>query len=284
MDITQYKYKLLTWMNKLYNRDENISVIKDVSANVQGKMDYIIDTFHTDIPKLFVITPTTGDDHLCHAMDSVQNQSYVDLLQIIIVDGAEHESKVKAAVKCFDPEKYRIITLPFNTGKNGINGHRIYSSIPLLLNSQYIMFLDEDNWWDKDHVSSLIELIERDNLDWAYSMRKIFTQEEEYVTNDNCENIGPYPSFSQWPNLVDTNCYAFKRSTIAQTAHYWYHPLRADRYFYKHLAELFPNYKSTEQYTVNYRLNESRPPSPNYFLQGNQFMLDKYNYKLPWVS
>ena len=247
-------------------------------------MEHIINTSHFGLPKLFVITPTTGGDNLFKAIESVQNQAYKDVLQFVIVDGVEYESKVFTIAKCFNPEKYRIVTLPFNTGKNGINGHRIYASIPLLLNSQYIMFLDEDNWWDSDHVSTLIELIETDKLDWAYSMRKIFTQGGEFVANDNCENIGPYPSFSQWLNLVDTNCYAFKRSTIAQTAHYWYHPLRADRYFYKHLAELFPNYKSTGQYTVNYRLNDSRPPTPDYFLRGNQFMMDKYNYRLPWVS
>lgn len=247
-------------------------------------MEHIIKTANTNLPKLTVITPTIGTQNLCYAIECVQRQSYGNLLQYIIVDGKEYESRVIDIVKNFNAEKFRIITIPFNTGKNGINGHRVYASIPLLLNSEYIMFLDEDNWWDADHAASLIELIEGNNLDWAYSMRKIFTHGGEFVTNDNCENIGPYPSFSQRPNLVDTNCYAFKRSTIVQTAHYWYHPLQADRYFYKHLAELFPNYKSTGRYTVNYRLNESRPPTPDYFLRGNQFMMDKYNYKLPWVN
>ncbi|MBU1822778.1 MAG: glycosyltransferase family 2 protein [Bacteroidetes bacterium] len=279
------KPNLLSWVSSLFKRRVQGSFTKDSFIDVQEKMEQIIKTMHVNLPtKLIIVTPTTGDQHLYQAIESVQSQSYENLLQYIIVDGAEYESKVEDIAKNFNAEKLRIVTLPYNTGKNGINGHRIYASMPLLLNSEYVMFLDEDNWWDADHVKSLVELIERDNLDWAFSMRKIYTQGGVFVTNDNCENIGPYPSFSQWSNLVDTNCYAFKRSTIVQTAHYWYHPLRADRFFYKHLAEAFPNYKSTGKYTVNYRLNESRPPSPDYFLRGNQYMMDKYNYKLPWVS
>lgn len=277
------KRDFLSRFTSLFKNSTQSSFMKESFVDVQEKMEQIIRTAHVNLPKLIIITPTTGDKYLSYAIECVQSQSYKNLLQYLIVDGAEYESRVMDITKNFDAEKFRIITLPFNTGKNGINGHRIYASIPLLLNSEYVMFLDEDNWWDEDHVASLIELIENKKLDWAYSLRKIYTQGGKFVTNDNCENIGPYPSFSHWPNLVDTNCYAFKRSTIAQTAHNWYHPLRADRYFYKHLAEAFPNYKSTGQYTVNYRLNESRPPTPNYFLQGNQFMLEKYNYQLPWV-
>src|SRR5690554_4290406 len=127
-------------------------------------------------PQVAVITPTTGSPYLAKAIESIQKQSFQDVVQLIVVDGIEFEEKVQAIVNGFDPAKYRVITLPYNTGKNGMNGHRIYASFPFLINSEYIFFLDEDNWLDKDHVSSIVTTIEEKSLDWAYSFRKIYTQ------------------------------------------------------------------------------------------------------------
>lgn len=130
--------------------------------------------------------------------------------------------------------------VPFNTC-NGIagykfNGHRIYAACSYLINARYVFFLDEDNWYDPNHVSSLVELIEGDNLDWAYSLRKIHDHNGVFIVNDDCENLGPWLPFSGYHNLVDTNCYAVKREVLAKVAHAWYHPLGADRFFLRGLA------------------------------------------------
>jgi hypothetical protein len=255
--------------------------------DVYGSVDRIIKISRTGSPKAVVLTPSTGSPFLSKAIESVLTQSFEDIIHLIIVDGLPFEQKVRQITSKFGSEKCNTVTLPFNTGRNGMNGHRIYASFPLLVNSDYILFLDEDNWWDSHHAGSLIELLENINVDWAYSMRKIYTHDELYIADDNCESIGMYAPFSNlkrgWPSYVDTNCYVFKRNTIAQTAHHWYHPLRADRHFFHHLARKFPNYISSKKYTVNYRLKKEGPIPPEYILEGNQYMMNKYDSNLPWL-
>ncbi|GAB2794559.1 hypothetical protein GCM10027275_44580 [Rhabdobacter roseus] len=249
---------------------------------IWSNVDNIINN-NNNSKKAAVITPTIGKLSLITAIESVCQQSYSDTTHFIIVDGMEFREKVYTAISKCKFNKYELVVLPHNTGNGGMNGHRIYAAFPFLINSEYIFFLDEDNWFDPNHISSLIDAIEYNKLEWAYSMRKICTEQGEFIANDNCESLGDYRPYSRLPKLVDTNCYGFKRSTLVKSAHYWYHPLRADRYFFSHLKKASPRYKSTDKYTVNYRLTDGRPPTPHYFLQGNQFMLDKYNNQLPWA-
>ncbi|WP_448698236.1 glycosyltransferase [Mucilaginibacter sp. AW1-3] len=256
--------------------------------NVYENIDQIIKAAHSESPKAVVLTPSTGSPFLRKAAESVLAQDFENIIHIIVADGAEFEQGTQHSVSKFTrEEKCRVVTIPFNTGKNGLNGHRIYAAFPLLINADYIFFLDEDNWWDVSHVSSLITLIEENDLDWAHSMRKIYTHDECYVADDNCESIGMHRPFSgvikNWSSYVDTNCYAFKRNTLVQVAHFWYHPLRADRYFFHQIARRFPNYSSSKKYTVNYRLKKNGPVSSDYILEGNQFMVNQYNSQLPWI-
>lgn len=265
-----------------------MSVINNgLPADVYESIDQIIKTAHAVSPRAVVLTPSTGSPFLARAVESVLKQEYEDIFHLVIVDGPIFELDVRRITSRFPPEQCKVVTLPFNTGANGINGHRIYASFPLLTNSDYIFFLDEDNWWDTDHASSLVELLEKEDMDWVYSMRKIYTHDEQYIADDNCESIGPHLPYSykvkNWPSYIDTNCYAFKRNTIVQTAHHWYHPLRADRYFFSQLVEKFPRYISSKKYTVNYRLKKDGPVSTAYISEGNEFMINKYGFQLPWL-
>lgn len=247
-------------------------------------VDDILRKSASNTPLATILTPTTGSPYLAQAMESVQNQSFRDVVHLIVVDGVEFEDKVRSIVKEFDPAKYRLVTLPFNTGKNGMNGHRVYAAFPFLINSEYIFFLDEDNWLDEEHVASMVNKIGEKSLDWAFSFRKIYTESGEYVCEDNCESIGNYPTYSGKLGLVDTNCYGFRRSGLIKAAPYWYHPLGADRYFFHHLKKVAPNYRSTGMFTTNYRLSDSRPTKPDFYCAGNEYMQHFYNNKLPWLE
>lgn len=242
---------------------------------------------HSDFsPMAVVITPTAGTRHLKTAMESVERQLYPDVLHLIVVDGEQYEDAANRIIEQFDPAKHRKIVLPFNTAHglkgNKFNGHRIYAACSYLVNSRYVFFLDEDNWYDADHISTLIALIEREGLDWAYSLRKIYTENGEFVTHDDCENLGRWPPYSGAANLVDTSCYAFKREILTTLSHAWYHPLGADRVFYNKISAAYGNYRTSSRYTVNYRLHTRRAPTEAFFLEGNQYMLRKYGNVLPW--
>ncbi|WP_304066861.1 glycosyltransferase family A protein [Pedobacter glucosidilyticus] len=243
----------------------------------------------TNIPKAVIITPTIGTKKLKMAVESVINQTFEDLIHLIIIDGEQFKEEAYSILQNFNSSKHKIIVLPYNTGQNGFNGHRIYAACSYLVDSPYVFFLDEDNWYDPNHVESLIDIIESENLDWAYSLRKIFSKEAKFITNDNCESLGRWPSYwykqslppySTYPNVVDTSCYALKSDILKKIGHAWNYPLGADRIFFSAISSLYPYFTSSSLYTLNYRLKKR---SPNGILLGNKAVEKFYKGEYPWL-
>lgn len=251
--------------------------------DAEARIDNIFRVHYKKRRRVSIITPTTGKACLADALTSVNNQNYKDLSHVVVVDGPFFEQASRLIISEAGSDKTSVLTLPFNTGNHGFNGHRIYAAMSFLNNSDYVLFLDEDNWFEEDHVESLVGLIEDKKLDWAYSLRKIYTHDNMFVTNDDCESIGPYPSFSsRFSFLVDTNCYCVRRKVLAQVGNSWYHTLGADRSFFRRISKEFPRYETTGLHTCNYRLTPGRLPNADFFLKGNRFMHQKFNGTLPW--
>lgn len=172
-------------------RDEEVKARQDAHLSVEK----IIQGLQPKFSKAVVLTPTTGRPHLADAIKSVSLQSFQSLVHMLVVDGAQYEDSVREILSHANGERCETCVLPHNTGQHGINGHRIYAAFPLLLNADYILFLDEDNWFELDHVSSLVDALENSGADWAHSMRKIYTHDGVYVADDNCESLGGYRPF-----------------------------------------------------------------------------------------
>ena len=242
---------------------------------------------------VIVVTPTIGSPKLADAIRSVQQQTYSNIKHLIVIDGAEYfNNAMKNIPVTFDYEDRScdniiVTTLPFNTGKDGFYGHRIYAGIPHLLNSDYIFFLDEDNWYEPDHVKTLVEVLDRDN-DFAYSLRKIFNPDKSYVADDNCEALGKWPIYfthNKPQYLVDTSSFAFNRKFLQQTCHLWHSGWGGDRrYLYSALAQN-PKWDTNYKHTLCYRL-DGNPGSvdANFFIEGNKRQLEHYNNNLPWIK
>jgi glycosyltransferase involved in cell wall biosynthesis len=230
-----------------------------------------------------VITPTVGSPKLKDAIDSVQSQTYKNIEHLLVVDGQEYEFNAYSRQTA---PHVKMLQLPYNTGANGFNGQRIYASVPHLINADYVFFLDEDNWYEPDHVKSLIDLIERDKLDWAYSLRKIYTPYKTYITDDNCESLGRWPIYFTHDNpqyLVDTSSFAFKREFIQKTCHLWHSGAWGEdrRYFYA--IQERSHWETTGKHTLCYRVdNNPRSVSGNFFIEGNKKQLEHYKGKYPW--
>ncbi len=235
-----------------------------------------------------VITPTIGSPKLKDAVESVQRQSYGNVKHLLVVDGKEHYlSTMNALPVSFETTEFDVMTLPYNTGANGFYGHRIYAGVPHLLNADYIFFLDEDNWYEPDHVASLVEVLDRGN-DFAYSLRKIFNPDKSYVADDNCEALGKWPIYFTHNDpqyLIDTSSFAFKREFIQKTCHLWHSGWGGDRrYFYSVLAGN-PKWDTNYKHTLCYRL-DGNPGSvgADFFIKGNAEQLKHYNGELPWLK
>lgn len=235
-----------------------------------------------------VITPTIGSSKLKDAVESVQKQTYGNLSHLIVVDGPDYFNSAVDNIPFGLDANITMLPLPYNTGANGFNGQRIYASIPHLVNSDYVFFLDEDNWYEPDHVATLVETIEKNKLDWAYSLRKIFTHDKKYITDDNCESLGKWPIYFTHDNpqyLIDTSAFAFKREFIQATCHRWHSGAWGEdrRYFYSIMRQSFwdTNYKHTLCYRVD---NNPQSVNGDFFIEGNTKQLEYYKGNLPWLK
>lgn len=241
--------------------------------------------------KAIVITPTTGAPELAQAHNSVINQSFPDVDHLIISDGqqfVENTNKVLKEAGAESGKRLFRCDLPFNTGGGGFYGHRVMAAFSHLINYDYILFLDQDNWLDQDHVSSLVEENERFSFDWSYSLRKIHDKDGNYLCEDNCESLGRWPV---WVNsdayLIDSSSYCFKTAFIRKVGHLWDHGWGADRRFYTLIRDELKhkNYGCTGKHTMNYRLGGNEGSvTGDFFVKGNETMTAKYGDKFPWVN
>jgi GT2 family glycosyltransferase len=223
-----------------------------------------------------VITPTTGKHTLKKAIESVQNQT-IKTEHLVVLDGWDAWNTVRNTSYNY---RCKWMMLPENVGGNGWYGHRVYAAMPLMVNADYILFLDEDNWFEPNHVETMLDKIQSKDLMWAYSLRKIYDERGQYVCDDDCEALGRYPAFyDHLLNFVDTNCYCFKRDYLVNVAHNFYGQWGADRQFYKAAASALPSFGCTGEATVNYTAPERLLEM---FRQGNGQMKRAYGEELPW--
>ncbi len=236
-------------------------------------------------PLVTVITPTTGAPCVRQALDSVKNQTYDNIQHLVVVDG-----QPKGRVITKEYPHIDLIDLPYPTGKDQYNGHRIYGAMTYIANGEFLCFLDEDNWYEPNHIETLVDVISKGNK-WAYSLRKIVSQEGEYICNDDCESLGKWTSVIN-DKFIDVNCFMIPKAAALGFSPYWYrrarHPQEqpeVDRILSPFMMQNLPEFDTNGQYTINYRV-ASRGDSvqAEFFLKGNEMMSKQYNGDLPWTK
>ena len=231
-----------------------------------------------------VIIPTTGSPELEDAVKGVMNQTY-DTMCYVVADGIQTHSKTRIITDNFlSRKKLEKCFLPINVGANGFYGHRVYAAFTHLINTDYVLYLDQDCWFEPDHVEQCIEIMKEKDLDWSYSLRKVCDKEGNYICNDDCESLGKWQTY-HGVNHIDTNCYCIKTSVAIKLASVWHGGWGQDRVFLSVLSQHFPKFDCTGKYTVNYRV-DGNPGSVNaeFFLKGNEIMKQKYNGEFPWIK
>lgn len=243
---------------------------------------------------ILVITPTTGSSELKQAILSVQQQD-IEVEHLLVVDGVQFYDQVNSTVSevLHHPDFNRnkipsSCVLPYNTGGNGFYGHRIMAAFSFLINHDYVLFLDQDNWFETNHVSSLIGEITKYNFDWCYSLRNIYDKDGNYLLPDNCESLGMWPAWvDSQAFLVDSSTYCFKTSFLRKVGHIWDFGWGADRRFYQIIKDQIQhrNYSCSGKHTLCYRLGGNEGSvNKSFFIEGNERMLQKYGdeSKMPW--
>jgi hypothetical protein len=237
-------------------------------------------------PLVTVITPTTGNPLLEAALESVARQTYQPIQHLVIIDGSERSS---AATRLIWTRSIDVIELPYPTGLDGFQGHRIYGAAPYLARGDLICFLDEDNWMDEIHVESLVDVL-RKGHQWAFSLRKIVDQEGKFICLDNCESLGKWPSiFSPDDYLVDVNCFMLSKQLAVNVSPICHRKFRQpgvveiDRMLVRVLRKNAPRFESSYLYSMNYRVGSTpRSVQASFFLDGNRRMEERFQGQLPW--
>jgi GT2 family glycosyltransferase len=229
-----------------------------------------------------VIIPVTGTPECAEAIDSVLNQTYPTTCYVVC-DGDKFKPKVQTIIsERLGNKNLKTCYLPINVGANGFYGHRTYAAFTHLVDTKYVMYLDQDCWLDKNHVETCVKTIEEQQLDWCYSLRKIYTKEGEYICNDDCESLGRWQSYHNI-NHIDTNSYCIKTEVAIKLASAWHGGWGQDRVFLQTIAQHFQKWHCTGEYTSNYRVDGGEGSvNGEFFLNGNQLMKQRYGENFPW--
>lgn len=241
------------------------------------------------MPKVTIVTAAIGRRELQRCVQSVAAQTFADLEHLVVADGPSRSGPVQEQLDLCET-KPRLLVLPYSTGHDGYLSHRIYGALPLLCESDWVIFLDEDNWIESNHVQSLIEIGERFNLRWVYALRNIVSWEGDYICQDNCNSLGWWPSFDGCYHHVDSNCYCIRRDVAIEFAHTWHRKAfgpaleSPDRAVCMRLMRTYPQGFTSGLYTVNYRLGSHRSEARDaeYYTCGNRIMTEIYR-KFPWA-
>jgi len=232
------------------------------------------------LPKVAIITPTTGGKYLEACIDSVQKSTLPNIEHWIVVDGKDLEAKVDIILSKFEG-KHPIVklVLPKNIGYGGWNGHRVYGSVPFLIDADYIAYLDDDNLVSPTQYADLVRETMRAKAKWGYCLRYLIDSNGTRVGFDNCESLGGISHAVYGPGnyLIDTSCYLVERDLAIAAGPIWNARFRdpdgkpePDRELCKTLLVSAPHVV-VRKHHLGYRLGSTdRSVKPQFFEQGNK--------------
>ena len=216
-----------------------------------------------------VVTSTQGRSTITKAIQSVKDQTR-KATHYVFIHGAEYSDKTIPHLA----DDTVAVHLPRANGGGGYGMAPVFALAPFAITEDIIFYLDDDNWYEPDHIESLVEMIEKHDLGWAYSLRKIVDNEGNFICEDNCESLGCIPNSHQ-QYLVDNSCYAVRTDVARRHSHAWYVPIVSDRSFQSELMRAKIRCGSTGKHSVNYRLSQDGTGgmTKEKFINNNGWML-----------
>ncbi|KAE9531786.1 glycosyltransferase [Ursidibacter arcticus] len=230
-----------------------------------------------------VITSTIGRADLVRAIESVQQQSY-PCKHYVFVDGEQYHQQAKIIL-----DKYPDVIatyLPMNTGADGWTNSSINAIAPFLAKEDIICYLDDDNWYEPNHIESGVKLLQDDSYDYAFSLRNLYNLKNEFLSPDSIESIGFYKSALPSPieldinafgnshtvslrmhkeNHIDTNCFFLKKEVAITTSKNWFSGIHNDTNVWNALNDNKYRGCCTKVFTVNYTFDSLKAFNGNMF-------------------
>lgn len=198
-----------------------------------------------------VVIPTIGRDSLKIALRSIYQQSAARIQILIGLDRpidcsriydwlAQRPSHVSAVV----------LNLPYSTSvRHGgphvaTDGGGLRSALSFMANSRYVAYLDDDNAWEEDHLSGLLDAVR--GKAWAFAHRYLVSEESgKILAVDRWDSVGPNKGrFRAQGGLVDPNCLMVDKVAVARHLGRWSETSNgqpsatADRHFFAAISQL----------------------------------------------
>jgi hypothetical protein len=220
-----------------------------------------------------VVMPSILRPTIVEAIESVFTQKFPGRVQLLIgVDSPFGDLQVveQACRKLPAHHAVQVFYPGYSTSRRhgGVHpewcGGALRTIISYLANSQYVAYLDDDNWYADDHLSSLHNALQ--GHDWAYSLRwYVHPASRRPICEDRWESVGPVPTKIDSYGWVDPNCLAIDKLACEAVLRWWSIPQRnsayamdADRHIFRILRTEFRG-RGTNQATVYYTITESDP-------------------------
>jgi glycosyltransferase involved in cell wall biosynthesis len=164
-------------------------------------------------PLVSVVIPTFDRPELCvRAVRSALAQDWVTLEVIVVGDACPRFAAVMAALG--DELRVRGINLPRNHGPGGAVPRNVGI---LAAAGQWIAYLDDDNTWDPDHVSTVMAAVRDAGASWGFSSMRVpdgtdlgFSEPAPGRIDTSCVVHAKrlFDAYGPWRSLQETGEYA----------------------------------------------------------------------------
>ena len=185
-----------------------------------------------------VVMPTIGRDSILEAVSSVYAQKNIGRIQLLIgVDAPLGDfSRLHELLEAAPDHVTPCLFYPgYSTSvrHGGLHpardGGALRTTLSYLANARYIAYLDDDNWWAPDHLSSMLSAIQ--GREWAFAQRWfVHPESRQPVCIDDWESVGPGRGFfvQQFGGWVDPNCLVIDKLACEPALRWWSIPLSGD--------------------------------------------------------
>lgn len=170
---------------------------------------------------LTVITPTTGKESLGKLIETIEKQSInKDVYHVLLWD--DYRSHMSILPTKYNSKNRISLVLPNGFGRRGAAPGSALRSVGLMVaETPWVTFADDDVWWENDHLTLMLDLLNQENKKWGYCHRKIWTSSGKYLGIDRFESVGNLPSRKVSYEMCDNNCMMFKRHLGVEAAQFY---------------------------------------------------------------
>lgn len=117
-----------------------------------------------------------GEKYLEQQIDSILNQSYTDFRLLISDD--QSTDTTRDILNKYVAKDSRVVVFLQNKNLGVVKN---FEYLMQKVESEYFMFSDQDDIWQKDKIKKSMELMEKDNLDLVYTNLEVVNQDLEMV-------------------------------------------------------------------------------------------------------